>query len=82
MEGNDLIPLILIAPLLVFAGYSDLRHMRIPNFLSLAALALFVLTAPLLAWNELALRAVAGLIVFGLGFVAFMFGLFGGVTSN
>lgn len=75
---TDLIPLFLLAPLLLFVGYSDLRYMRIPNLLSLIALALFVLTVPLIGWEEAGWRLLASGIVFGIFFVAFAFRLFGG----
>lgn len=75
---TPLIPLVLLAPLLIRVAYCDLRYMKIPNALSLAALALFIVSSPLIGWEEAGWRLSTAAIVFGLGFVAFAFGLFGG----
>ncbi|OYX42317.1 MAG: hypothetical protein B7Z02_12300 [Rhodobacterales bacterium 32-67-9] len=73
-----MVPLLLIAPLLVAVAYSDLSRMRIPNALSLVAVAVFGLYALIAPPDDLVLRiAVAGT-VFVLGFGAFCLGLFGG----
>lgn len=73
-----MVPLLLIAPLLVAVAYSDLSRMRIPNVLSLAAMAVFGLAALLAPPDDLVARiAVAGT-VFVLGFGAFCLRLFGG----
>ncbi|WP_347312262.1 prepilin peptidase [Defluviimonas sp. SAOS-178_SWC] len=73
-----LIPLLLIAPLLVVVAYADLSRMRIPNVLSLIALAVFGLVAVVAPPDDLLVRiAVAGTI-FVLGFGAFCLRLFGG----
>ncbi len=74
----DLIPLILLSPILVFVGYFDMRYMRIPNTLSLIALALFIITAPLLSWPELAARLTIAGIVFLTGTFAFAMRWLGG----
>ena len=50
--NTALLPLVAFGPILVLAGLSDLRRMRIPNWTSLAAVALFVLTAPVIGWEE------------------------------
>lgn len=74
----ELLPLILLSPILLAAGYCDLRYMRIPNVLSLTAIALFILTTPLIAWPELGARTLAALIVLTLGLVAFAVRILGG----
>lgn len=74
----ELIPLLLLAPVMVAVAYADLRYLRIPNILGLAALALFVLTAPLLTWGELGWRMTAAAIVFGVSFAMFALRLIGG----
>ena len=72
------LPLVLLAPLLVAVGYFDLKYMRIPNVVVLLAIALFVVTAPLVGWQELGLRlAVAGGVL-ALGFALFAVGIWGG----
>lgn len=74
----QLLPLILLAPLLLYVGYSDLRYMRIPNWLSLLALALFTVTLPVIGLPEAGWRLLAAAIVFCLGFIGFAFRMFGG----
>jgi prepilin peptidase CpaA len=71
-------PLVALAPILLFAGASDLRHMRIPNALSLAALALFALCATATPPADLLARLLTAGVVFALGFAAFCLRLFGG----
>ena len=73
----DLLPLMLFAPVLVFAGASDLTRMRIPNWTSLAAIGLFVLALPILGLDEALWRlAVAGTI-FALGLGLWALRMFG-----
>ena len=74
----DMLPLLLLSPLLLSVAYFDLRYMRIPNVLSVLAVALFVLTMPLLGWHEFAARLVAATIVFGIGFAVFALRMVGG----
>ncbi|GKY88621.1 prepilin peptidase [Sinisalibacter aestuarii] len=75
----DMLPLVLAAPLLVAMAVSDVRHMRIPNALVLAMLALFVVTAPFaLAPAEIALRLGVGALVFALGLAGFVAGMLAG----
>jgi prepilin peptidase CpaA len=75
---TDLLPLILLAPVLAAVAYFDLRYMRIPNALVLIALALFVVSRPILGWPEMGLRLLAGAAVLVTGFVLFAMNLFGG----
>jgi len=64
----QLLPLIAFAPILVLAVLSDLRRMRIPNWASLAAVAIFVVGLPVIGWPEAGWRlaAAGGLFVIGL----------------
>jgi len=66
-----LLPLILLSPLLVQVAWSDLRSMRIPNALSLATVALFVLAALIATPGDLMGRCVMAGSVFAIGFAAF-----------
>lgn len=74
----DILPLLLLAPVLVAVAWFDLRYMRIPNYLVAAALVLFVLTLPLLGWGEIGARLAAATLVFAFGASLFAFSLFGG----
>lgn len=73
-----LIPLICFAPVLVATAYFDLKHMRIPNYLSFIGIAIFVLTAPFLPVQELGWRVLSAAVVFALGFAGYALRLFGG----
>ena len=71
-------PLILIAPLLCWVAYSDLSRMKIPNAISLIAVAIFAVAAIAAPPDDLVLRlAIAGAALV-LGFISYCFGLFGG----
>ncbi|MCU4654263.1 prepilin peptidase [Roseibacterium sp. SDUM158016] len=74
----DFLPLLLLAPILVATAYFDLRYMRIPNWLVLAAVALFALSMPVLDWPEIAARLTASGLVFAAGAALFALRLFGG----
>lgn len=74
----DLLPFLALAPLLIAAGYCDLRFMRIPDVLSLAAVALFAVFAVLQTPPDLWFRLVTALVVFLAGFTAFAFRMVGG----
>lgn len=74
----ELIPLQLMAPLLVFVAFFDMRLMRIPNWISIAGLLIFALTIPLLPGSEVLARMAMAAIVFVLGLGAFMMRWFGG----
>lgn len=73
-----LVPLILIAPLLLWGAWSDLRLMRIPNVLSLIAVAVFTVSALIAPPGDLVPRLAVAAAVFGAGFVTYLLGLFGG----
>lgn len=66
-------------PLMLLTAYFDLKHLRIPNFLVLAVLAVFLITGfwglPL---ETFLWRLGAGAIVLAVGFVLFAAGLVGG----
>lgn len=77
--NDSLVPLLLVSPVLVAAAYSDLRHMRIPNGLSWAALAAFLLLAPAFVGAEQAAeRAVVAAGVLAAGVAMFALRLVGG----
>lgn len=65
------LPSLMIAPVLVWIAWTDLRLMRISNAAVLAAMTIFVLTVPLIGWSEAALRLVVALAVFAAGFALF-----------
>lgn len=73
-----LLPLILLFPVLLAVGYNDLRNMRIPNVLSILAIIIFIATAFLLPINEIGFRVAASLVTLVIGFIAFVFRIFGG----
>jgi prepilin peptidase CpaA len=74
----NVIPLMLMAPVLIAVAYCDLRYLRIPNLLGIISIVIFVLTAPLLDFNEVVWRSTAGAIVLVVGFIAFALRLLGG----
>lgn len=77
--ATEFVSLLLLWPVLVATGYCDLRHMRIPNELSLVAIGLFVVSAPFfLSFDMIALRVAIAAGVLAVGFVLYAFGLFGG----
>ena len=76
---GELVPLVLLSPVLLATAYCDLSRMRIPNLLSLVAVALFLISAPAFLTTDAALMRVllagAALLI---GFVMFAFRLLGG----
>lgn len=74
----DILPLMLAAPVMIAVAYFDLRYMKIPNRLVWIAVALFVATAPLVPFPELATRVAVASVVLAIGFSLFAMGLFGG----
>jgi len=66
--------------LVLYGAWSDARSLRIPNWVSLALLALFIPTALVagLALESVAWHLACGVAVLILGIVLFAFGLFGG----
>ncbi len=74
----QLIPLILLIPVLLAVAWTDLRSMRIPNVLSLIALAICIVTAPLIPMPEIGLRLAAAAITGVFGLILFGLRLMGG----
>ncbi|WP_413872611.1 prepilin peptidase [Albidovulum sp.] len=74
----ELLPLVMIAPLLAWGAWSDLRRMQIPNALSLAAVAVFAAAAAVAPPDDLLPRVTIAAAVLGIGFASYLFGLFGG----
>lgn len=75
---EGLVPLLLLAPVLVLAGWSDLSRMRIPNAVSLIALGLFAATFLAGLVPDAPVRLAIAATAFACGFVAYCAGLFGG----
>lgn len=73
-----LLPLFLLAPVLLAVAYFDLRFMRIPNLVSLIALALFLVCALAFPPSDLPIRLVGAFAVLAAGFLAFAFRMIGG----
>ena len=75
----EIVPLVLLGPVLLATAYSDLRRMRIPNVLSLVAVSLFLVSAPFFLTAEAAtVRVLQAGATFLAGFVMFAFRLLGG----
>lgn len=74
----DLLPLVLIAPLLAWGAWSDLTRMKIPNALSLAAMAVFAAATAVAPPDDLLPRLAIAAAVLAIGFGSYVFGLFGG----
>lgn len=72
------LPLVLLMPVMFLTALSDLRALRIPNALVLAALAVFILTSPFLPFSEVLLRLLAGGVCFGILFALYCFRILGG----
>ena len=78
-EIVQVVPLILVAPLLAAMALSDLKHLKIPNRLVLAMLAIFTLSAPCcLSPQDIGHRAIAGVVAFALGLLSYPLRLWGG----
>jgi prepilin peptidase CpaA len=73
-----LVPLVAAAPVMVTAAWSDLRHMLIPNVLSLILVGIFVLFSLAFPPEDLLARLMVAGSVLVLGMGANYLGLFGG----
>ena len=73
-----LLPLALAAPILLWIAWTDFRVMRIRNSAVLAAVAVFVLTAPFIGLGEAGFRLLAATAVFVAGFAMFAARMVGG----
>ena len=74
----EIVPMLLLAPVLMAVAYFDLRFMRIPNILSLMVLAVFAVAAFFFPPADLLARLVIATSVLLLGFIGFSFRLIGG----
>lgn len=74
----ELVPLALATPLLLWIAWTDFRYMRIRNSAVMVAVALFVLTLPLIGWAEGGWRLLAAGIVFLAAFTMFALRMLGG----
>ncbi|MCV2867994.1 prepilin peptidase [Defluviimonas sp. WL0002] len=72
------VPLIAVAPVMITAGWFDLRFLRIPNVLSLIVVATFVLFSLAFPPHDLFWRLLVAAIVLAIGLVGFHFRAFGG----
>ena len=73
-----LVPLLLLTPILLAVAWMDFRYMRIPNYLVYGALALFVLTTPLIGVDASLYRLFSALLAFAILTAAFCLGLMAG----
>lgn len=60
-----------VALLLLYAGYSDLRRLQIPNWITLLLILGFVVIAPSLPTAEISSRLIVAAVAFAVGFVLF-----------
>lgn len=74
----EIVPMLLLAPVLMAVAYFDLRFMRIPNILSLIVLAVFAVALIFFPPADLLARLVIASSVFLLGLIGFSFRLIGG----
>ncbi len=74
----DLFPNLLAAPLLIYAAYSDLRYMRIPDFISIALVVLFAVTVLIQSPVDIRARIAVASGIFAIGYIGFSFRLIGG----
>ncbi len=74
----ELLPLLLAMPILLWIAWTDFWFLRIRNKAVFAAGILFLLTAPLLGWQEASLRLLAAALVFSAAFALFAARLMGG----
>lgn len=68
----------LILPLLLAVALVDMRHLRIPDILTIAAVAGFVALSPALSPDEIIARLVAGFASFAICFFLFSVRAMGG----
>ena len=75
---NEFLVACAFLPVLLATGLSDLRYMKIPNYLSFIGLGLFIATIPFLGIDVALARVVVGAVTFVLCFGLFAFGWLGG----
>ena len=78
MIAQHLLPLLLVCPVLLACAWTDVRQMRIPNALVIAAFAVFVATVPVIGLEAALWRLLAGVITFVICFGLFAARLIGG----
>jgi len=74
----QLLPIILLLPVMLAVGFCDFRYMKIPNILSILGIIIFIGTAFLLPIPEIGLRILASIIAMVVGFILFALRMFGG----
>lgn len=78
-DYSNYIFLAIALPFALWAAYSDLKFMKIPNKLVLALTAVFIISAfILLPYTEVLWRLLGGFIVLAIGFILFAIGGIGG----
>jgi len=72
--------LALFAALLIYAACSDIMSLTIPNWVSIALVAIFLAAAPFggLSWRDIGIHLLFGFAVLGVGFLLFQANVFGG----
>lgn len=78
LSPADLLPLVMLSPVLVAVAYFDLRYLRIPNVLTLIGLGILLLALIIAPPQDLLARLVFAGSVFVVGFLAFALRLVGG----
>lgn len=66
------LPYLVMAPILIWAAWTDLRHMRVSNAAVFAATVVFALSVPLIGWGEAGIRLGMAVAVFAAGFPLFV----------
>lgn len=76
----EILALAAFAGLLIFAACTDVASLTIPNWVSIALTALFLVLAPLagLSWSQIGVHLLFGLGVLAVGFLLFQANIFGG----
>ena len=78
MAELDYLPALLALPVLVAVAYNDMRFMRIPGWLPVVLALIFLLTAPMIGWDETVARIAVALAVFVLCFFLQVIRVMGG----
>lgn len=65
------VPLWLLSPVLIAVAWNDLSRLKIPNYLVLSGVVLFVLSLPLLDFDEAVARGIAGIVCLAICLVLF-----------
>lgn len=70
-DAISLVIFTVVILLLIYAGYSDLRRLRIPNWISIVLVLAFLPIAATLPWPEIYSRLIIVAVVFGIGLALF-----------